>query len=175
MQASDLLSGKKKMNKQILLVSATFLAAANAYASGEEDVRTNFGPMTYAEIREYVVQPTVKNKNIPEALRISQADAGALNAKIKADADAIGYSPKRGPAYAGHYFGSWTKRYWDSNREYFGLTPSGERGVVAPGFPPWMKSLSKMCVSNDEVVKLRIEKWIKEGKPECLKLGENDG
>ena len=177
MQALGLLSdNEKKMKKQIFWASVIVLAATNAWAASEEDVRTNFGPMTYAEIREYVVQPTVdKNKNIPEALWITQAEADALNAKIKADADAIGYNPKRGPAYAGHYFGSWTKRYWDCNREYFGLTPSGERGVVVPGFPPWMKSLSKMCVSNDEVVKLRIEKWIKEGKPECLKLGENDG
>ena len=176
MQALGLLFGKEaNMKKKILLASATVLAVANVWASGEEDVRTDFGPMAYAEIREYAVQPTVKNKNIPEALRITQAEADALNAKIKADADVIGYNPKRGPAYAGHYFGSWTKRYWDSNREYFGLTPSGERGVVVPGFPPWMKSLSKMCESNDEVVKLRIEKWIKEGKPECLKLGENDG
>lgn len=100
MQALGLLSdNEKKMKKQIFWASVIVLAATNAWAASEEDVRTDFGPMAYAEIREYVVQPTVdKNKNIPEVLRIAQAEADALNAKIKAEADAMGYSPKRGPA-----------------------------------------------------------------------------
>ena len=153
-----------------------FVSAECGGAISESETRTNFAEQTYAEIRGYTVRSTPKdNKTIPEGLHISQEEADRLNAQIKAEEAAIGYVPKNGPYHPGHWFGNWTKKYWDSHREYFGLCPNGERGVVVPGFPPWMKGLSKICVSNDETVKLRIAYWVKGGKPECLKLGENDG
>ena len=162
--------------KSVLLFLSVAIMAGCGGAISESEVRTNFGEQVYAEVRGYTVRPTPKeNKTIPEGLRISQEEADSLNAKIMADESAIGYVPKRGLYSAGHWFGSWTKKYWNSHREYFGLCPNGERGVVVPGFPPWMKTLSKICVSNDDTVKLRIAYWVKAGKPECLKLGENDG
>ena len=161
---------------KITLAGLALLSAAAGCGTAEEcEKRAAFGPQTYAEVRAYKVRPTLEDKSIPEALRISPEEAARLNAKIAAEEAKIGYVPKEGPYHPGHWFGSWTKTYWDSHREYFGLCPNGERGVVAPGFPPWMKSLSKICVSNDETVRLRVAIWERGGKPECLKLGENDG
>ena len=142
---------------KITLAGLALLSAAAGCGTAEEcEKRTAFGPQTYAEVRAYKVRPTLEDKSIPEALRISPEEAARLNAKIAAEEAKIGYVPKEGPYHPGHWFGSWTKTYWDSHREYFGLCPNGERGVVAPGFPPWMKSLSKICVSNDETVRLRL-------------------
>ena len=160
---------------KLALLLLLFVSAGYGSVATNGEKRTEFGTQTYAEVRGYTVRATDKDKSIPEGLRITAAEAEALNAKIKAEEAAIGYVPKSGTYSAGHWFGSWTKKYWDSHREYFGLCPNGERGVVVPGFPPWMKGLSKICVSNDETVKLRIAYWVKGGKPECLKLGENDG
>lgn len=165
------------MSKECLLLALVMPLAVPGYGGAllDEDSRTNFGPMTYAEVRGYNVKPTIGNKSIPEELRITQEEADRINEWALAEERKLGYAPKKGPAYAGHWFGHWTKRYWDTHREYFGLCPNGERGVVVPGFPPWMKGLSKLCVSNDETVRLRIESWVRAGKPECLKLGETDG
>ncbi len=140
-----------------------------------QERRTNFGEQIYAEVRGYIVRPTEKDKSIPKELRISAKEAKKLNAKIAAEETAIGYVPKKGPYYPGHWFKDWPKLYWDSHREYFGLCPNGKRGVEVSGFPTWLKGLSKICVSNEETVRLRIETWVKAGKPECLELGENDG
>jgi hypothetical protein len=88
------------------------VAAAGCGANCKVEKRTNFGEQIYAEIRGYTVRPTPKdNKTIPEGLHISQEEADRLNAKIKAEEAAIGYSPKSGPYHAGHWFGSWTKKY----------------------------------------------------------------
>ena len=121
------------------------------------------------------MQATTNCTYLPAGLRYTAEEAKAISERRKAEWSALGYEARR-PYHAGHYFGSWTKgRLWEKHREYFGLTPYGTRGVEMPGFPPWMRTLSKMCVSNEDVVDERIAAWKRAGCPQLLVCGENDG
>ena len=150
-----------------------FFAAALAVASSS-GTATN-GLPSIAAVSGCGMQATTNCTYLPAGLRYTAEEAEAISESRKAEWSALGYETRR-PYHAGHYFGSWTKgRLWEKHREYFGLTPYGTRGVVMDGFPPWMRSLSKMCVSNEGVVDERIEAWKRAGCPQLLVCGENDG
>ena len=133
-------------------------------------------PLEIAEIRKLGSVGTPKyDKLVPEGLRLSKADLETVAARQRAEAEEIGYVPRITPFKAGHSFGGILDRYWKTDRTLFGLMPSGVRGVEMKGSPAWFRNLSKMCVSNERLVDEKIAEWVKAGKPECLRCGENDG
>ena len=122
------------------------------------------------------MRATTNATDIPAGLRYTEQEARAIAERRMAERRELGFERKV-PYHAGHYFGSWTKgRRWEKHSDFFGLTPYGTRGVeMGTDFPPWMRSLSKMCVSNEDVVDERIAVWKRGGMPKLLVCGENDG
>ena len=115
------------------------------------------------------------NAILPEGLRVSQAEADAAVAEILAARKALGYVAKR-PYNTWHSFRRWTKgEVWEKHRELFGLMPNGKRGIELEGFPPWMGGLSKVCVSNGDVIDRRIAEWKAAGAPATIEGAEDDG
>ena len=131
------------------------------------------GVMAYASVRDYGVQ-AISGGGIPRELWIDAAEAKRLSEERQQAWKALGYEP-RGTIHPGHSFSRWPELFWDSHREWFGLLPNGKRGVELEGYPSWMRKLSKMCVSNEEIVDRKISDWVAAGCPEGLSCGENDG
>lgn len=79
------------------------------------------------------------------------------------------------PEY-GHAFTEWYELYHDDRPELFALQPDGTRGLANPMYP---KAFVKMCVSNDAVVDLIVERFLERRKNEpglrWLNACENDG
>ena len=133
-------------------------------------------PLEIAEIRKLgAVGQQKTDEHMPKGLVQPKEELEAIAARQRQEAKEIGYVPRVTPFKAGHSFGKFIKRYWDTDRSMFGLTPSGVRGVELEDAPVWIKNASKMCVSNERVVDEKIADWVKAGKPECLACGENDG
>ena len=132
-------------------------------------------PPPISVVLDYGMQGTVNNRALPPALRHTAEEAKVIAERRAADWRVLGYVPKQ-PYRSGHYFREWTRGYiWENRRDLFGLTPYGSRGIEKNGVPDWLGALSKMCVSNEGVVDMRIERWKREGMPQQLIAGENDG
>lgn len=132
-------------------------------------------PPPISVVLDYGMQGTVNNRALPPALRHTAEEAKVIAERRAADWRALGYVPKQ-PYRSGHYFREWTRGYiWENRRDLFGLTPYGSRGIEKNGVPDWLGALSKVCVSNEGVVDMRIERWKREGMPQQLIAGENDG
>ena len=154
---------KRSIASSAVLLSSAFCAGAAAVlpvmSSEADDVRTAY-ETTYASVSSYGGIRAIRNAMIPKELWVSDAEAKAWSERRKAEWDALGYKEK-GTIHPGHWFKRWVDRFWDSHREYFGLLPNGERGVQVEGLPAWLKTGSKMCVSNEAVVDQLIEDWKK--------------
>lgn len=132
-------------------------------------------PPPISVVLDYGMQGTANNKALPFALRHTAEEARAIAERRSADWRALGYEPCQ-PYRSGHYFREWTKGYiWENRRDLFGLTPYGSRGIGKKGMPDWLGALSKVCVSNEGVVDMRIALWKRDGMPQLLIAGENDG
>lgn len=159
--------------RSIGLWTLSVLGIVGCDPEGSAEERTNY-TTTYASISSYGgTQATTGSKLIPEALWVDAKEAKEWSERRKAEWDALGYEVK-GTIHPGHAFSRWVKRYWNSHREFFGLLPNGQRGAEIEGMPKWLRSGSKMCVSNEEIVDRLIADWVKEGKPENLRCGEMD-
>ena len=77
---------------------------------------------------------------------------------------------ERRPFYYGHAFLKWQKKYFKDHPEYFGLSPSGRRGV-----PDKLLGREKLCVSNPDVADAVVREWVEKGKSRYLNICPNDG
>ena len=156
-----------------MCVCALLLAAAVGCGDpAADDLRTNY-TMTYAAIPGFIrVRPTAGDKRIPESLWVGKDEAEAIMARRRTEAEALGYRERS--FSLDHAFRRWVRRFWDTHREYFGLLPNGRRGVEVEGLPDWIKDGSKICVSNEDVVRRVIVDWVNGGKQEILNCCEMD-
>ena len=112
---------------------------------------------------------------VPEELKLTADEVKARAERQWAEAKEIGYVPRLAEFKAGHSFGTFVGKFWNSDRWCLGLMPNGKRGVDLENVPGYFPKLSKMCVSNDRLVDEKVANWVKAGKPACLSCGENDG
>lgn len=124
-------------------------------------------------VRDYGVMECL-SRNVPKELHFTKGECRAWHDREQAEWASLGYVSKA-TYRSGHSFRAWTKTRWDSHREYFGMLPNGKRGFECPGLPQGMRGMSKVCVSNEAVVDERIKEWLRQGRPELLVAGENDG
>ena len=73
----------------------------------------------------------------------------------------------------GHAFVSWNDRYHDTHPEYLALQKNGKRGTANKGSRD--AHYMKLCVSNEDVVDVIVENYVKAGKPKFYNICPNDG
>ena len=73
----------------------------------------------------------------------------------------------------GHAFLSWNDKYRDTHPEYLALQKNGERGTAKKGSRD--AHFMKLCVSNEDVVDVIVENYVKAGKPKFYNICPNDG
>ena len=70
----------------------------------------------------------------------------------------------------GHAFGKWWDIYGKDHPEYFGMDPSGRRGLDLI-----YRGREKLCLSNPEVIEVIAREYIAAGKPAYYNVCPNDG
>lgn len=154
---------------------------ADAYEKAIREVlerKEEVGCAPFWSVNGATVPATENIKALPKELWITKAEAEELTRQFDAERKAVGYVFRKPHIFGhGHSFVGWTRNdVWKNHREFFGLTPYGTRGVdMGPGFPSWIKSLSKICVSNEGAVDWRVAEWERAGMPEYVGISENDG
>ena len=73
----------------------------------------------------------------------------------------------------GHAFLAWNDTYRDTHPEYLALQANGERGTAKKGSRT--AQYMKLCVSNEDVVDVIVENYVKAGKPKYYNICPNDG
>ena len=73
----------------------------------------------------------------------------------------------------GHAFLNWNDKYRDTHPEYLALQANGERGTAKKGTRA--AHYMKLCVSNEDVVDVIVENYVKAGKPKYYNICPNDG
>ena len=73
----------------------------------------------------------------------------------------------------GHAFLAWNDKYRDTHPEYLALQKNGERGTAKKGSRD--AQFMKLCVSNEDVVDVIVENYVKAGKPKYFNICPNDG
>ena len=79
----------------------------------------------------------------------------------------------REPMPFGHAFTGWNDKYRDTHPEYLALQKNGERGTAKKGSRD--ARFMKLCLSNEAVVDLIVENYVKAGKPKFYNICPNDG
>ena len=73
----------------------------------------------------------------------------------------------------GHAFTTWNNKYLDTHPEYLALQKNGERGTSKKESRD--AKYMKLCVSNEDVVDVIVENYVKAGKPKYYNICPNDG
>ena len=73
----------------------------------------------------------------------------------------------------GHAFTSWNNKYLETHPEYLALQKNGERGISNKKSRD--AKYMKLCVSNEDVVDVIVENYVKAGKPKYYNICPNDG
>lgn len=73
----------------------------------------------------------------------------------------------------GHAFTTWNDKYRETHPEYLALQKNGERGTSKKGSRD--AKYMKLCVSNEDVVDVIVENYVKAGKPKYYNICPNDG
>ena len=73
----------------------------------------------------------------------------------------------------GHAFLGWNDKYRDTHPEYLALQANGERGTAKKGSRD--AHFMKLCLSNEDVVDVIVENYVKAGKPKFYNICPNDG
>ena len=73
----------------------------------------------------------------------------------------------------GHSFLKWNDKYRDTHPEYLALQKNGERGTAKKGSRD--AQYMKLCLSNEDVVDVIVENYVKAGKPKYYNICPNDG
>ena len=73
----------------------------------------------------------------------------------------------------GHAFTTWNNKYLETHPEYLALQKNGERGTSKKDSRD--AKYMKLCVSNEDVVDVIVENYVKAGKPKYYNICPNDG
>ena len=114
----------------------------------------------------------VYSELVPAPLRRTQAQIDKANADIRV------WKLRqrmfiREPMPFGHAFLDWNDKYFKTHPEYLALQSNGIRGTEKAGSRN--AHFMKLCVSNDDVVDVIAENYVKAGKPKYFNICPNDG
>ena len=109
---------------------------------------------------------------VPAPLRRTQAQIDKANADIRAWKLRHKMFIRESMPF-GHAFLDWNDRYFRTKPEYLALQANGTRGTAKAGSRN--AHFMKLCVSNDEVVDVIAENYVKAGKPKYFNICPNDG
>ena len=73
----------------------------------------------------------------------------------------------------GHVFTAWNNKYLETHPEYLALQKNGERGTSKKDSRD--AKYMKLCVSNEDVVDVIVENYVKAGCPKYYNICPNDG